>query len=141
MAETAEMEGQSAASPPTAKVQLFGAERIRIASPAQALCDVLEAPRYAPSWPELLHVLRTGLALRKISRGGHKCSAMELPDFLGGNKKYLAGMRGDVFAQLRKTAALYHDRIAALRCFHQVGRHTIVVPCTLSVSRSITSQP
>ena len=61
-----------------AKVQVFGAERIRIASPARALCDVLEAPRFAPSWPELLHVLRTGLALRKLSRSALRARALEL---------------------------------------------------------------
>ena len=43
-----------------------GHERIRIATPAQALCDALEAPRYVPSWPELVHVLRTGLATHKL---------------------------------------------------------------------------
>ena len=59
-----------------AKVQAFGGERIRIASPAQALCDVLEAPRLAPSWPELIHVLRTGLALRRLSRGALRRRAL-----------------------------------------------------------------
>lgn len=41
--------------------------RFRIATPEQALCDTLEAPRLAPNWPELIHVLRTGVGLRKIS--------------------------------------------------------------------------
>lgn len=44
-----------------------GSEDIRIAIPTQALCDALEAPRHAQSWPELIHVLRTGLVLRKLS--------------------------------------------------------------------------
>ncbi len=61
-----------------AKVQTFGAERIRIASPAQALCDVLEAPRLAPNWSELLHVLRTGLALRRLSRSALRARALEI---------------------------------------------------------------
>jgi len=50
-----------------AKVQRVNGRRVRIASPAQALCDVLEAPTLAPNWPELLHVLHAGLALRRIS--------------------------------------------------------------------------
>jgi predicted transcriptional regulator of viral defense system len=40
---------------------------VRLATPAQALMDALEAPRFVPNWPELLHVLRTGIALRKLS--------------------------------------------------------------------------
>jgi len=61
-----------------AKVQAFGAERIRIASPAQALCDVLEAPRLAPNWSELVHVLRTGLALRRLSRSALLARALKI---------------------------------------------------------------
>lgn len=49
-----------------AKVQTVGGLRVRIASPEQALCDVLEAPRLAPSWSELVHVVHTGLALRRV---------------------------------------------------------------------------
>lgn len=40
---------------------------IRIATPVQAFTDALKAPRYVTSWPELLHVLRTGIALGKLS--------------------------------------------------------------------------
>lgn len=50
-----------------AKGQTFNGQRVRIASPEQALCDVLEAPKLAPNWSELLHVLRTGLALRRMT--------------------------------------------------------------------------
>ena len=55
-----------------------GSETIRIASPAQALCDALEAPRYVPSWPELLHVLRTGLALRRFAVSGLRARALAI---------------------------------------------------------------
>lgn len=53
----------------TAETQMLdrGEEHVRIAVPAVAFCDALEAPRYVPSWPELLHVLRTGLARRKLN--------------------------------------------------------------------------
>lgn len=52
-----------------AEVKLIrrGDEVIRLATPAQALTDALEAPRYVTSWPELLHVLRTGIATGKLS--------------------------------------------------------------------------
>ena len=61
-----------------ATVRTFGDERIRIASPAQALCDVLEAPRLAPNWSELIHVLRTGLALRRLSRRALRARAVKI---------------------------------------------------------------
>lgn len=44
-----------------------GEEVIRVATPTQAFTDALEAPRYVTSWPELLHVLQTGIALGKLS--------------------------------------------------------------------------
>lgn len=49
------------------KVLRRGDAVIRLATPTQAFTDALEAPRYVASWPELLHVLRTGIALRKLS--------------------------------------------------------------------------
>ncbi len=66
--------------PRTATIKTLhrGEETIRIGSPAQALCDALEAPRYAPSWPELLHVLRTGLARRKLSISGLRARALAI---------------------------------------------------------------
>ena len=53
----------------TAETKLLrrGGELIRVATPAQAFIDSLEAPRYVTSWPELLHVLRTGIALGSFS--------------------------------------------------------------------------
>ena len=53
----------------TAETKLLrrGDEVVRLATPAQAFSDALEAPRYVTSWPELLHVLRTGIALGKLS--------------------------------------------------------------------------
>lgn len=60
------------------KLQTFGPEHIRTASPGQALCDVLEAPRFAPNWSELLHVLRTGLSLRKLSRSSLRARALDI---------------------------------------------------------------
>ncbi len=64
----------------SAAVKTFhrGTETIRIGSPAQALCDVLEAPRYAPSWPELLHVLRTGLARHEFTVPGLRARAVTI---------------------------------------------------------------
>lgn len=55
-----------------------GREQIRIATPAQALCDALEAPRYVPSWPELVHVLRTGIATRKLSVASLRARALRI---------------------------------------------------------------
>lgn len=55
-----------------------GEEMVRTGSPAQALCDALEAPRYVPSWPELLHVLRTGLTLRKFTRASLRARALAI---------------------------------------------------------------
>lgn len=60
------------------KVQVIRGEHIRIASPAQALCDVLEAPRLAPNWSELVHVLRIGLALRRLSRSALRARALDI---------------------------------------------------------------
>jgi len=40
---------------------------VRIATPVQAYCDTLEAPRFGPSLPEMLHVLRVGLRARRLS--------------------------------------------------------------------------
>lgn len=53
-------------------------ELVRIATPTQALCDTLEAPRYAPNWSELLHVLRTGIARRKLSVAGLRARAIAI---------------------------------------------------------------
>jgi predicted transcriptional regulator of viral defense system len=55
-----------------------GTAQIRIATPAQALCDALEAPRYVTSWPELIHVLRTGLATRKVSVASLRARALAI---------------------------------------------------------------
>ncbi len=55
-----------------------GEETVRVASPAQALCDALEAPRYVPSWPELLHVLRTGVARRKFTTATLRARALAI---------------------------------------------------------------
>jgi predicted transcriptional regulator of viral defense system len=65
---------------PSAEVKTLhrGEETVRVASPAQALCDALEAPRYVPSWPELLHVLRTGLALRKFTTATLRARALAI---------------------------------------------------------------
>ena len=71
-----------------------------------------------------------------IASRGEEGGAMQLPDVFGGNKKQCAGASGDVVAQLRDTTALYQDWIGARGCFHHVRRHTIVVPCGLSASRS-----
>lgn len=49
-----------------AKLQTLNGQQVRIASPEQALCDLLEAPKLAPNWSELLHLLGTGLALRRM---------------------------------------------------------------------------
>jgi predicted transcriptional regulator of viral defense system len=63
-----------------AEVQVLkrGTESIRIASPAQAICDALEAPHYAQSWPEMIHVLRTGLALKKVSVAKVRARALKI---------------------------------------------------------------
>lgn len=39
---------------------------IRVATPTQAFCDMLEAPRFAPPVAEMLGVLRTGLATKRL---------------------------------------------------------------------------
>lgn len=49
--------------------------RVRIATPVQAFCDTLEAPRLGPSLPEMLHVLRTGLGTRRFSIAGLRARA------------------------------------------------------------------
>lgn len=54
-----------------------GEEVIRLATPTQAFTDTLEAPRYVTSWPELLHVLRTGIALGKLSLTRLRARAIE----------------------------------------------------------------
>lgn len=60
------------------KLQVVGRDQVRLASPSQALCDALEAPRLAPNWSELVHVLRTGLALRRLSRAALRARALEV---------------------------------------------------------------
>ena len=52
--------------------------RVRLATPVQAFSDCLEAPRYGPSAPELLHVLRDGLSLGKLSERGLIAHALEI---------------------------------------------------------------
>ncbi len=54
-----------------------GSEVIRIARPVQAFTDALEAPRYVTSWPELLHVLRTGIALGTLSPARLRARAID----------------------------------------------------------------
>lgn len=53
-------------------------EVIRLATPTQALTDVLEAPRYVTSWPELIHVLRTGIAVGKLSPAKLRARAIDM---------------------------------------------------------------
>lgn len=53
-----------------------GSETIQIATPAQALADALEAPRYARSWPELVHVFRSGIGLRRLDRTALRARAL-----------------------------------------------------------------
>ena len=50
------------------RVRTIDGVRVRIATPAQAFMDCLEAPRFAPPAPELLHVLRDGSDLGKLSQ-------------------------------------------------------------------------
>ncbi len=63
----------------TAETKLLrrGGEVIRLATPTQAFTDALEAPRYVTSWPELLHVLRTGIALGKLSLARLRARALD----------------------------------------------------------------
>lgn len=51
---------------------------VRIATPVQAFCDTLEAPRLGPSLPEMLHVLRTGLSTRRLSLASLRACAREV---------------------------------------------------------------
>ncbi len=60
-----------------AKLMRRGDEVIRLATPTQAFTDALEAPRYVTSWPELLHVLRTGIALGKLSAARLRARAID----------------------------------------------------------------
>lgn len=53
-----------------------GSETVRLATPVQALADALEAPRYARSWPELLHVFRSGTGLKRLSRTALRARAL-----------------------------------------------------------------
>lgn len=53
-----------------------GSETIRIATPAQALADALEAPRYARSWPELLHIVRNGTGAGRLSARALRARAL-----------------------------------------------------------------
>lgn len=48
------------------KKMVVGGVGIRVATPAQALIDTLEAPRFGPAFPELLHVLRVGLRTGRL---------------------------------------------------------------------------
>lgn len=63
----------------TAETRLLrrGDEVIRLATPTQAFTDALEAPRYVTSWPELLHVLRTGIAVGKLSPARLRARAID----------------------------------------------------------------
>jgi len=56
----------------------FDGVSVRLATPAQAFCDCLEAPRHGPSAAELVHVLRDGLALGKLSERGLVAHALEI---------------------------------------------------------------
>ena len=51
---------------------------VQLATPVQAFCDCLEAPRYGPPAPELLHVLRDGLSLGKLSERALVAHALEI---------------------------------------------------------------
>jgi len=53
-----------------------GDETIRIATPAQALADALEAPRYARSWPELVHIVRNGTGSGRLSARALRARAL-----------------------------------------------------------------
>lgn len=49
------------------QTRTFDGIEVRMATPLQAFSDCLEAPRFAPSFAELLHVLRDGMSLRRLS--------------------------------------------------------------------------
>lgn len=49
---------------------------VRVASPADAFCDCLERPRFAPSPAELLRILRAGLQTRRLSVRGLRDRAL-----------------------------------------------------------------
>ena len=52
---------------PKVRVRRIAGVRVRVASAAEAFCDCLEQPRYAPSPGELLRILRLGLRTRRLS--------------------------------------------------------------------------
>ncbi len=49
------------------RVHVIDGVRVRVATPVQAFCDALEHPRLGASFPEMLRVLRTGIAARVLS--------------------------------------------------------------------------
>lgn len=51
---------------------------IRLATPVQAFCDTLEAPRLGPGWAELIHVLQTGLSTKHLRAGQLRARARHL---------------------------------------------------------------
>jgi predicted transcriptional regulator of viral defense system len=61
----------------TKKMAVDGVQ-IRVATPAQALSDALEAPRFGAALPELLHVLRVGLSTRRVTVAQLRQRAVEL---------------------------------------------------------------
>lgn len=50
------------------RIRKIDGVNVRVATPAQAFMDCLEAPRFAPPAPELLHVLRDGSDLGRLSQ-------------------------------------------------------------------------
>jgi len=48
---------------------------VRLATPVQAFCDALEQPRLGASFPEMLRVLRTGLATRALTASALRAHA------------------------------------------------------------------
>ncbi len=58
---------RASARRPKVQVRRIAGVRARVASAAEAFCDCLEQPRYAPSPGELLRMLRVGLRTRRLS--------------------------------------------------------------------------
>lgn len=48
------------------RLRRIGRHQIRVATPAQAFADALEAPRLAPPTSEMLSILRTGMATKRL---------------------------------------------------------------------------
>lgn len=57
------------------RVRTIDGVRVRLATPVQAFCDALEHPRLGSSFPEMLRVLRTGLAMRALGTSALRAHA------------------------------------------------------------------